>query len=196
MVENRLEIKEGKTYPAQQILNEIKRFKGERIQIGHAVIENHKTKEKEHFYYLDEKKLVELSKPIIIPPRKKNEKPQEIIRMIKVLSIINPCEQNFAYKLIMNKETLKNLEELKQNPNSFIAYDMNDLMNVGYMFKGFHCAIKCMNCIFRKNNMQFKASPYTITEKYDKKYYIKIMYEDYIVKEEIEETEEIGCDEE
>lgn len=155
MTKQTLNIEIGKRYFASYLLNEIRNFSS-RIQIGHAII---KVKERDkHLYYIEEKEL-------------ENLKDTEL----KVISIINPCEQNFAYKLIMSKETQENLKKIESQKNLCYAFDMNDLMQAGYKFKGVKSAISCMNCVFKKNELPFISSSHS-EGIIDKKHFVKISY--------------------
>lgn len=175
MTKQTLNIIIGKTYPASHILNEIKNF-SLRIQIGHATMRVNKVDKHLYSFDFNENKL-------------KNMKETEL----KILSIINPCEQNFAYKLIMLEETQNNLKEIEKNKSLSYVIDMNDLMQNGYKFKGMTCAVNCLNCVLKKNEMPFIVSKYN-TGTIDKKYFVKISYreidkisdlnKDCIIKEE------------
>lgn len=150
-----LNISIGKIYPASYILNEIKNFPS-RVQIGHAIMKVND--ENRHVYYINESKLKNLNET-----------------ELKVLSIINPCEQNFAYKLIMSPETQKNLKKIKEDEELTYVFNINDLTQAGYRFKGTKCAINCMNCVFKKNELPFISSDYS-EGKIDRKHFVIISY--------------------
>ena len=97
MKKHTLNIKLGGIYPASYILNEIRNYPS-RLQIGHATMKVGELDK--HLYHTDlgEDKLEKL---------KDTE--------LKVLSIINPCEQNFANKIIFSEETQKNLRKIEEN---------------------------------------------------------------------------------
>ncbi len=155
MTKQTLNIEIGKGYSASYLLNEIRNFPS-RIQIGHAIT---KARDRDrHLYHVSEEELERL---------KDTE--------LRVLSIINPCEQNFAHKLIFSPETQENLKKIKAQKGLCYAVDMNDLMQVGYRFKGVNSAIHCMNCVFERNELPFKASPHS-EGKIDRKHFVKISY--------------------
>lgn len=164
MIKPTLNIKIGESYSSSHILNEINIFPS-RIQVGHATMKD-KNGDR-HLYYVNETQL-------------KNLKDTEL----KVLSIINPCEQNFAHKLIFSKETQENLKKIDAQKNLCYAIDMNDLIQAGYTFKTLSIAINCINCVFKKNEMTFTASKYS-EGKIDRKYFVKISYKaiDNVIKQ-------------
>jgi hypothetical protein len=157
MTKQILNIEIGKNYPASYVLNEIRNFSS-RIQIGHAIIKVNGVDKHLYSFDIDENKLKSL----------KNTE-------LKVLSIINPCEQNFAHKLIMSSETQENLKKIEENKSLSYAFDMNDLMQAGYKFKGMTCAVNCFNCVFKKNELTFIASKYS-EGTIDRKHFVKISY--------------------
>lgn len=158
MTNEKLNIEVGNIYPARFLMKEIQKFPNSRIQIGHGLIIDEKYNNHKHDYYIDIFKLEKL---------KNNQ--------IKVLSIINPCMQNFAYKLITSEEIENNLEILKKNNKTYLFVELKDLINSGYTSKNTKDAIKCINCVFKKNNMPFKASDY-IKKDTRKEHLVKISY--------------------
>ncbi len=147
----------GKKYSASYLLNEIKNYPS-RLQIGHAIIKVNGVDK--HLYHTD-----------LNEEQLKNMNNKEL----KVLSIIDPCEQNFAHKLIMSPETQENLKKIESQKTLCYAVDMNDLIQAGYRFKGIHYAISCMNYVFKRNKMSFTASLHS-EGKIDRKYFVKISY--------------------
>lgn len=161
-----LDIEIGKKYMASFIAVRISEYQSNQapIKIGHALIERIKVLgkvkviEEYHDYHLG---IIELGKL-------KDAK-------VKVLSIVNPCEQNFAYNLIMLKETQDILNEMKTNKRIECLFTMDELINGGYKSKGIANAIKCFNCVLEKNEMPYKAVIYVDTSKGTNVYYLKII---------------------
>jgi len=155
MTKQTLNIEIGKICSASLILREIQNYPS-RLQIGHAVLKIKGVNK--HLYHIDEKTL-------------ENLKDTEL----KILSIINPSEQNFAHKLIMQEDTQENLKKIKAQKNLCYAVDMNDLAQAGYKFKGTKCAINCINRVFKTKGLSFTASDHS-EGKIDKKHFVKISY--------------------
>lgn len=195
----------GKVYSPERIIKEIEKFgKNSRIQIGHAYVKYNKTSSKpEHLYHLDIDKLKRLIELAELKERKFSEKLKEKVVKekpskksktskteeipleihIKVLSIVNPCRQNFAYKLLMSDEIQKWLKESKKTKQGFLIEE-NDL-DKHECKSSMGNATKCLNCVMSKNDLEeFKATKFVSRE--DKKHYIKISYQGTVDKKEIE----------
>lgn len=165
MTKPTLNIAIGKTYKASHLLKEIQNYPS-RLQIGHAIIKINGNDK--HLYHID-----------LSEEQLKKLKDTEL----EVLSIVNPCKQNFAHKLIFSKETQENLKEIEEQKNLCYVINMNDLMQAGYTFKTLSIAINCINCVFKRNGMTFTASKYS-EGKIDKKHFVRISYR------EIDNTEQ------
>ena len=154
----------GKTYPASYILEQLNKHEGH-VKVGHLLIKNEKTREVKHKYFGE------------IDLESLKETP------VKVLTLINPCLQNFANKILEKQETLNFLKEIENNTNIFYFFDMNDLKEAGYKSKGTKAAIICFNCVLKKKKLPFKASAY---KKDGKSGFVKISYKNI---KEIEDGE-------
>ncbi len=195
-----------KVYSPDRIIKEIEKFGlNSRIEIGHAVIADNKgTIKPYHDYYLNINKLknlVELGKTkdkefiekLEEELRSKNTKPKEIAKIVsnleklkihvKVLKIINPCQENFAYKLIMSNDVQESLKDTTLDT----LIDMNDLKKHEYTNRGVGAAVKCINCVLGKNGFaDYKARFHSE----NKKHYVLIQHIG-----EVCEKEECGCEE-
>lgn len=152
MMNNSLNIKLGKTYPANFILEKIKENLNVDIMFGHILVE-YET-EKRHKYFIDK----DFIKKLKITP-------------IKVYTIITlPNCQNFAYRLLEEPEVKEILEKIDETNNVICVLDENDLAKAGYNYKSIKKAITQINRVFKANKMTFRASTHNeeIKVKYSK----------------------------
>lgn len=176
-----LDIEVGKIYPASELVTKIINYQSNQapIKIGHGLVETIKmigkikTINEVHTYHIGIKELELL----------KNLK-------IKVLSIINPCEQNFASTIINLESTKEFFNLIEKEPEKCFLFDMDELINAGYERKGAGGAVKCLNCVFVKKLMPFKASVHhKKSNTFESKPFVKIEYN--LIK--IQKVEEKEC---
>jgi hypothetical protein len=196
----------GKVYSPERIIKEIEKFgDNSRIEIGHAFIaDNKKLITPYHDYHLNTLKLKNLIELGIQKDKEaleklteeliaKGTKPKEVKQIIsnlgkleihvQVLSIVNPCQQNFAYKLIMSDD----VQESLMDTSADTLIDMNDLKKHEYTNRGVGAAVKCINCVLGKNGFaDYKARFHSE----DKKHFVLIQHIG-----EVRENEECNCEE-
>jgi len=149
-----LNIEIGKTYQAVFLLKEIENYKSNQgeVKIGHASVERFefvkkiKVVKEVHEYDLGIKQLKELN-----------------TTKLKVLSIINPCEQNFAYKLLNLNETKEILKDVITKKNVSCVFSMDEMINAGYgsKTKSLKQAIKCFNDVIEKEGLPLRATEWS-----------------------------------
>jgi len=152
MQSNPLNIKIGKSYPANYILEKVQEEQSIDIQFGHILIE-YET-EKKHKYFVDTDYIKNLkSTPM------------------KVYTIMTtPNCHNFAYKLLEHRDIKEILENIGENNNVCCIIDKNDLLKANYKQKSVKKAITQINRVFKANKMTFRASTHNegIKVKYSK----------------------------
>mgnify|MGYP003394714570 CR=1 FL=1 len=135
-----IDIEIGKTYLPSQIIEKMNRYPNLDITFGHIRIEDEK--EKKHKYFIDREFIKSLN---TIP--------------IKVYTVIaKPNCQNFAYRLLENKNIKEILEEIEENNKLCCIIDETDLAKANYNYKSFKKAITLINKVFKANGMTFRAS--------------------------------------
>jgi len=140
MKNNPLNIKIGKSYPADFILEKVQEKQNIDIQFGHIIVE-YET-EKKHKYFVDTDYIKNLKN---IP--------------IKVYTIMTtPNCHNFAYKLLEQPDIKEILENIEENNNLCCIIDKDDLSKANYKQKSVKKAITQINRVFKANKMTFRAS--------------------------------------
>ena len=135
-----IDIEIGKTYLPSQIIEKMNKYPNIDITFGHIRIEDEK--EKKHKYFIDKEFIKSL-----------NGTP------IKVYTIITkPNCQNFAYRLLENKDIREILEKIEENNKICCVIDETDIAKANYNYKSFKKAIALINRVFKANRMSFKAS--------------------------------------
>lgn len=136
---NQLNIQIGKTYPASQIIEKIQENPNLDIRFGHICIEYEE--EKKHKYFIDE----EFIRNLKTTP-------------IKVYTIISrPNCQNFAYRLLEQREVKEILEKIEENNKLICILNEEDLSKANYNYKSFKRAITLINKVLKANKMTFRA---------------------------------------
>ena len=152
MKNNPLNIKIGKSYPANFIFEKMEENSDVDIMFGHILIE-YET-EKKHKYFIDKNYIKNL-----------NGTP------IKVYTIMTtPNCHNFAYKLLEQQDIKEILENIGEDNNLYCIIDKDDLSKANYKQKSVKKAITQINRVFKANKMTFRASTHNegIKVKYSK----------------------------
>lgn len=152
MKNNPLNIKLGKSYSANFILEKMEENLNVNIMFGHILVE-YET-EKKHKYFIDK----DFIKNLKVTP-------------MKVYTIITrPNCQNFAYRLLEEPEVKGILEKIDENNNIHCIIDENDLRKANYNHIGMKKAISLINKVFKANKMTIRASTHNeeIKVKYSK----------------------------
>ena len=134
-----IDIEIGKTYLPSQILEKIEQYPNLDVRFGHIRIEYEG--EKKHKYFIDK----EFIKSLNTTP-------------IKVYTIIvRPNCQNFAYRLLEQKEVKEILEKINENNRLCCILNEEDLAKANYNYKSFKKAITLINKVFKADKMTFRA---------------------------------------
>jgi len=135
-----IDIEIGKTYSASHVLEKLQEYPNLDIRFGHIIVDYED--EKRHKYFIDK----EFVKSLKTTP-------------IKVYTIIaRPNCQNFACRLLEQKEVKEILEKIEENNKICCVIDENDLVKANYNYKSFKKAITLINKLFKASRMSFRAS--------------------------------------
>lgn len=140
MKSNPLDIKIGKIYPAATILQKIEEKKNLDIQFGHIEVINEE--EIKHEYFIDKDFIEKLNDS-----------------QIKVYTIIpRPSCENFAIRLLRNKDVKEVLADIEKDNTSICIIDESDLVKADYKNKSIKKSITSINKVLKANKMTFRAS--------------------------------------
>ncbi len=135
-----IDIEIGKTYLPSQIIEKMNKYPNIDITFGHIRIEDEN--EKKHKYFIDREFIESLNGT-----------------SIKIYTIIaKPSCQNFAIRLLEQKEVKEILEKIEENNKICCILDESDLTKANYNYKSFKKAITLINKVFKANRMTFRAS--------------------------------------